>query len=477
MNLKSLSIFAGPACFALAYLWVWSGANPELATATKLMAGIAAWMAIWWITEAVNTAVTALLPLVLFPITGIMNLKTTAAEYSNEIIYLFMAGFFFGKAIEYWNLHRRIALTMVNRLGSDPSKMLLGFMLATAFISMWISNTATAVMMTPVGIAVAGAQMSNGKGANNFGKSLMLGICYACSIGGMATLVGTPTNAIFVSFVNQKFNMNVSFWQWFQFGFPFATVLLFLSWWLLIKMFPLEKNMLSASDKGIVKSELNALGLLTSAEKRLMFLFGTVIFGWISGSLIWYDWLKWSSSTGDTVVAMSGAILLFLLPSKTKTDQPLFDWKTAEKIPWGVIVFFGGGLAMAKGVETSGLAKYLGTQMEGLSAMPVWIILLIVLLVVVLLSEVASNIATASMMMPVLASLAVALNLDAYGLLMSATLAASIGFGLPIATAPNTIAFSSGYLSTKDMAKAGFLLDIIAVILLLLFVYGLKMVG
>jgi solute carrier family 13 (sodium-dependent dicarboxylate transporter), member 2/3/5 len=469
MNLRLFALLLGPACFGMACLWVLSGANPELATSTKLMAGIAAWMSIWWITEATNTAVTALLPLVLFPITGIMPLKSTAAEYSNEIIYLFMAGFFFGKAIEYWNLHRRIALNMVNRLGSNQSTMLLGFMLATAFISMWISNTATAVMMTPVGIAVAGSRNLNGGMVSNFGKALMLGICYACSIGGMATLVGTPTNAIFVTFVNQKFNMNVSFWQWFQFGFPLATVLLLMSWWLLTKQFPLEKNSLSSADKNIIQTQLQDLGTMASAEKRLLALFGLVILGWISGSLLWYDWLNWSSSTGDTVVAMIGGILLFLLPAEKNTEKTLTDWKTAEKIPWGVIVFFGGGLAMAKGVENSGLAKYLGTQMEGLSGFPTWVVLLIVLTVVVALSEVASNVATASMMMPVLASLSVALHIDAYGLLMSATLAASIGFGLPIATAPNTIVFSSGYLDTKDMAKAGFLLDIVAILLLFLF--------
>lgn len=440
-----------------------------MALSAKFAAGITLWMAVWWITEPVNTAVTALLPLVLFPLMGVMPLKKTAAEYSNEIVYLFMAGFMFGKAIEHWKLHRRIALEMVHRIGTDPERMLLGFMTATAFVSMWISNTATAVMMTPVAVAVL---VGRREFDPNFAKALLLGIGYAASIGGMATVVGTPTNAIFVSFVSQKMGESVSFSKWFLFGFPYALVLTLLCWWLLLRLFPFQKHDDDEADsREKIRAELNALGRTTLPEKLLMAVFGLVVFGWVSGSLVWYDWLKWQSG-GDTVLMLVGVLLLFLLPSDGRKGPALLTWEVAERIPWGVIVFFGGGLAMAKGFDESGLAIWLGGQMQGLQSLPVWVILLAVLALVVVLSEVASNIATASMMMPVLASLAVALGVHPFGLLMSATIAASVGFGLPIATAPNAIVFGAGFLNTRDMARAGFLLDAIAVVLLLLFVYA-----
>lgn len=432
----------------------------------QMTAAIAAWMAVWWITEPIDLAITSLLPLVLFPLCGVAPLKSISGEYGNEIIFLFMAGFFFGKTIERWQLHRRIALRLVFLLGSNPARTVLGFMLATGFISMWISNTATAVMMTPVAIAVARDAHYQGK---NFNKALLLGVGYACSIGGLATIIGTPTNAIFLSYVQQKMNAEVSFWQWFVFGFPFALTLLMACWYLLIRIFPLAKNEGEHDNRDAIRGELSLLGPITVPEKRLMWVFGTVILAWVTGSLLWYNRVP---NCNDTVVAMAGAILLFLIPSDHQ-QGPLLDWDTALKIPWGIILLFGGGLALAKGFDQSGLAGWLGEQMKGLNFLSHAVILLIVLVVVVLLSEVASNIATASMMMPVLAALATSIGAHPFGLLLSATLAASFGFGLPIATAPNTIVYSSGFLTTRDMAKAGFLLDAVAILLLLAFLYGL----
>lgn len=464
MNQRLLALLAGPLLFLLIVALPAPAGMPDSA---KMTAAIAAWMAIWWITEPVNLAVTSLLPLVLFPLSGVAPLKSISGEYGNEIIYLFLAGFFFGKTIERWHLHRRIALRLVLWLGSNPARTVLGFMVATAFISMWISNTATAVMMTPVAIAVA--RDTHFKG-DNFNKALLLGVGYACSIGGLATLIGTPTNAIFLSYVQQKMDVTVSFWQWFLFGFPFALTLLLACWWLLLRMFPLAKNNDGEHDsRASLRAELALLGPVTLPERRLMWLFGAVILAWMTGSLLWYHLLP---NCNDTVVAMTGAILLFLIPADNP-DTPLLDWDTALKIPWGIILLFGGGLALAKGFDTSGLAAWLGEQMKGMNTLHHALILLTVLSVVVLLSEVASNIATASMMMPVLAALAVSIGAHPFGLLLSATLAASFGFGLPVATAPNTIVYSSGFLSTRDMAKAGFLLDAVAILLLLAFLYGL----
>ncbi len=443
---------------------------PGMTVAAQFTLGVTVWMAIWWITEVVHTAVTAMLPLVLFPLCGVMPLKNVSAEFGNEIIFLFLAGFLFGRAIERWNLHTRIALNMVLWLGDNPARIILGFMVATGFISMWISNTATAVMMTPVAIAVGSGQWAGQEDSNhNFRKALMLGVAYAASIGGVATIVGTPTNAIFLGYVQNELHEQVSFWKWFVFAFPFATVLLFACWVLLIRLFPPEKAEQGTDYGQILRTHLEALGPLSAPERRLMWLFGTVIVAWLSGSLLWYPWIP---NCNDTVVATAGALLLFLLPAgNAHPNTPLLDWPNALKIQWGVLLFFGGGLALARGFDVSGLALWMGTQMESLRTLPPILILLTVLTVVTLLSEIASNVATASMMMPVLAALAAAVGADPFGMLLSAALAASFGFGLPVATAPNTIVFGSGYLHTRDMARAGFLLDAIAILLLVGFLY------
>lgn len=467
MKHRWLSLAAGPLLFVLI---AFAPTLPGMAPAAQYTAAVAAWMAIWWITEVTHTAVTALLPLVLFPLCGVLPLRSVSAEFGNEIIFLFLAGFLFGRTIERWNLHTRIALNMVLWLGSNPSRMVLGFMVATGFISMWISNTATAVMMTPVAISVgSGSLIEQEKGPHNFHKALMLGVAYACSIGGMATIVGTPTNAIFLGFVRQNMDVEVTFWQWFVFGLPFAAVLLLLCWWLLIRLFPMGKDIHGKDYREVLRAELKALGPLSPPERRLVWVFGTVIAAWISGSLFWYAHVP---NCNDTVVAILGALTLFFLPSSNaRRDLPLLDWDNAQKIQWGVLLFFGGGLALAKGFDQSGLAKWMGAQMESLDTLPMVLILLVVLSMVTLLSELASNIATASMMMPVLAVLAKAVGADPFGLLLSAAVAASFGFGLPVATAPNTIVFSSGHLHTRDMARAGFLLDAIAILLLLAFIY------
>lgn len=461
MRSRHAALLSGPLAFIfLASLPTLGGMPP----AAQFTAAATAWIAIWWLTEAVNPAVTSLLPLVLFPLTGVAPLRSISGEYGNEIVFLFISGFFFGKTIEHWGLHRRIALRLVLWLGTDPARMVLGFMLATGFMSMWISNTATAVMMTPVAVAVG----MNAQQGDHFNKALLLGVAYACSIGGLATPIGTPTNAIFLSYVQQKMGVTVTFGQWMLFGFPFALILLLACWGILVWLFPLKKNVAGEHQASgqIIREQLAALGPITRPERRLMWLFGAVILAWVSGSLLWYRW--WPNCT-DTVVAVAGAIGLFLMPAgkPESPTAPLLDWKTAVGIPWGVILFFGGGLALAKCFDLSGLAQWMGQQMQGFGTLPYALVLLSVLASVVALSEVASNIATATMMMPVLAALANNMGVDPVGMMLCATLAASFGFGLPIATAPNTIVFSAGYLGTSDMARAGFLLDVVAILLLM----------
>lgn len=466
MNARLLLRLLGPVLFGLALILP----TPEgMTDAARLTAGVTLWLAVWWVTEAVHPAVTALLPLILFPLCGVMPIKAVAPEYSNEIIYLFMAGFFIGKAIERWHLHRRIALQMVAWLGTNPPRIILGFMLATGFISMWISNTVTAVMMTPVAVAVAvGQSAGDGKEHGNFSKALLLGVGYAASIGGMGTLVGTPTNAIFAAFGQQHHLLGPDiFTRWLWVGFPYAVLLLVACWWLLLRLFPQEKNAASTErHAATLDAELRMLGPISAAEWRVLAVFAVVVVAWLTGSLVWYRWLP---GCNDTVVALGGAIVLFLLPSGTGSAPrtPLLDWNTANDIPWSVIVFFGGGLALAKGFEQSGLATWLGNQLVALQHFPVWVIALFTFVLVVLLSEVASNIATATMMMPVLLGVAQATGVEPTGLLLTATIAASAGFGLPVANAANSIVYATGVLDSRDMARAGFALDVVAILLLL----------
>ncbi len=423
--------------------------------------GLTLWMAVWWISEVVPVAVTALLPLVVLPVTGILAMKTAAAEFGNEIVFLFLSGFFFGAAIERWDLHRRIAMKMVSWLGSRPSGVVLGCMSASAFLSMWISNTATAVMMMPVAMALA---QREGPGHDNFRKALVLGVAYACSIGGVGTIIGTPTNGIFISHLKTHLKMDVSFGGWMLFGVPLTVAVLLCCWLLLLALFPLPRQTVSVAQRAVVQQQLLELGPLSRAERRLLWLFGAVIMAWITGSLFWYSRLEPKGS--DTLVALTGALLLFLIPASAE-KKPLLDWPTASRIPWGILLFFGGGLALAEGFKASGLADWIGHTLTGLQFLPPALLLFIILLVVVALSEVASNIATASIMMPVLQSLAVAIGYEPFILLLGAALAASFGFGLPVATAPNAIAYATGFLKTKDMARAGFLLDVVAVLVLL----------
>lgn len=425
-----------------------------------LAAGITLWMAIWWISEVLPVSVTALLPLVLLPTTGIMPLNSAAAEFSNEIVFLFLSGFFFGAAIERWDLHRRIAINMVLVLGNKPSGMILGFMSATAMLSMWISNTATAVMMTPVAIALGSRSQDE-----HFRKALLLGVAYACSIGGLGTIIGTPTNGIFISHLKTQMHTELGFGQWMLFGVPLVVLLTLCCWQLLLLLFPQTKlDDTHAEQNNVLRAELAEMGAVTTAERRLLWLFGTVVIAWVTGSLWWYG--AFNPKISDTWVALTGAVALFIVPSGIR-QSPLLDWQTAQRIPWGILLFFGGGLALAKGFEMSGLARWIGDSLAVLQFLPPLLLMFVVLLVVVALSEVASNIATASIMMPVLQSLAGAIGFDPFSLLLGAGLAASFGFGLPVATAPNAIVFASGFLKTKDMARAGFLLDLVAVLVLI----------
>ena len=469
----TLGRFAGPLAFILLYFFVPTSGLPEEG---KIMLGLTLWMAIWWITEAVPIAGTALLPLIILPLLGIVSIKQVSANYMDPTVLLYMGGFLLATAIEKWGLHRRIALNIINLLGTDFRRIVLGFMLATGFLSMWISNSATALMMLPIGLAVIG-QFKNHLGDENgilsthLAKNILLGIAYAASIGGMATLIGTPTNNILRAVVEKLYNYTIDFNEWMLFAFPFTVVLMAIAWFYLVNFGnPLPKKFQLSEAKSVIQEQLTKLGKITFEEKTVLIVFGLVCFSWITRSFLLAPLLP---ALDDTITALIGVLLLLILPSSGKSEPKgrILDWKTAEQIPWGVLILFGGGLALAEGFKETGLADWIGQHLSLIEGVSFFVLLLIIVAAVNFLTEVTSNVATASMLLPILASVAIKLDVHPFGLMVGATLAASCAFMLPVATPPNAVVFGPGYLKIKDMVKAGLWLNVISIILLTLMVY------
>ena len=464
---------AGPLAFFLVY---YLADTPGLAPEGKLMLGLTLWMAIWWITEAVPIAGTALLPLMVLPLAGVLNLKQVSNNYMDPTVLLYMGGFLLATSIEKWNLHKRIALNIINLLGTDLRRIVLGFMLATGFLSMWISNSSTALMMLPIGLAVIGQFKhhlgdENGILSTNLAKNILLGIAYAASIGGMATLIGTPTNNILRAVVEKLYNYTIDFNEWMLFAFPFSVVLLAIAWYYLVNFGnPLPKKFNLTEAKSVIQDQIVALGKISYEEKTVLAVFGLVCFSWITRSFLLAPLLP---ALDDTIIALLGVMLLLLLPSSGKSEPKgrILDWKTAEQIPWGVLILFGGGLALAEGFKETGLASWIGQHLSLIEGVSFFVLLLIIIAAVNFLTEVTSNVATASMLLPILASVAIKLDVHPFGLMVGATLAASCAFMLPVATPPNAVVFGPGYLKIKDMVKAGLWLNIISIILLTLMVY------
>lgn len=468
--IPNLGILLGPLAFVLFAFFVdFSGLNP----AGQYMLALASWMAIWWITEAIPIAATAILPLILMPLLGILPIANVSGNYMHPTVLLYMGGFLLATGIEKWNLHRRIALNIINLLGTDLRRIVLGFILATGILSMWISNSATSLMMLPIGLAVVNqfkSQLgeSNTSISERLGKNIMLGIAYSASIGGLATLIGTPTNAIMAAVIKDLYDYTIGFNEWMAFGLPLVAVLLMICWYFLVSTAnPLPKGFSLPDGKNIIRIQLKALGKISYEEKLVMIVFGSVCLARILRSFVL---VKLLPEIDDTIIVLVGVVLLFVLPSSSGEDR-ILDWKTAERIPWGVLILFGGGLALAAGFQSTGLAEWIGQKFTLLEGISFFLLLLIIIASVNFLTEVTSNVATASMLLPILASVALKLDLHPFGLMVGATLAASCAFMLPVATPPNAVVFGSGYLQMKDMVKAGFWLNIISIILVTLMVY------
>jgi sodium-dependent dicarboxylate transporter 2/3/5 len=428
------------------------------------------WIAIWWITEAAPISVTALLPIVLFPLTGAISLGETTASFGHKYVFLYLGGFMLAIAIEKWNLHRRISLNIIRLIGSNITTIILGFMVATAFMSMWISNTATSVMMLPIGLAIIrefeADAPNNPLDAKKFGKALMLAIAYSASIGGFASIIGTPVNLVLVGVLEEVYGVRITFFQWFQFGFPLSILLLFISWQYLVKKaFKFELVNLPGG-KERIKELVTNLGKLSYEEKVVSIVFILTGFAWIFRSLI----QKVIPGIDDTIIAMVSGISLFIIPASDKSKR-IITWEECTQIPWGIILLFGGGLALAKGFSDTGLAEWIALQLISMKGLSLLLLMLVLVAAVNFLTEITSNLATIAMLLPVLAPMAVALDVHPYMIMVSVTIAASCAFMLPVATPPNAVVFGSGYLRIPDMVRTGIWMNMISIILVAVATY------
>ena len=471
LQLKYVSLLGGIAVALLVFF-----INPfSVSPAANKVLAVAALMITWWVTEALPMPVVALLPLILFPLLKISSLENAASPYANPVIFLFMGGFMLGLAIEKWNLHRRIALNIVRITGTSGDRIVLGFILATGLLSMWLSNTATTMMMFPIALSVIHVMKENNKGQgniSNFSLTIMLAIAYASNIGGIATIIGTPPNVAYVGHIRETFKYEVSFTGWMLVCTPLSVLLLFCLYWVMVKwLFP---NRIVSDDgtKQLIRNEIQQLGPLSSAEKRVLVIFICTALLWITRGIIndLQNWFK----LDDTIIAILCAVALFICPSggKEEHNDALLEWNDTSKMAWGILLLFGGGITLASALDKAGLIQQMGqwlAQFSGNGFMLVFIIVFVSLF----LSEVMSNVAQVIVFAPVVSSLATALHVDPLLLGVPMTLAASCAGMLPMGTPPNAIVFSSGHIKLKQMLKAGFVMNIVAVILITLFCWFL----
>ena len=454
-------------------------ANPKVGK----VAAVAVLMAIWWITEALPMAATSLVPLVFFPLLGVLSGYEISGSYINSVIFLFIGGFILAIAMENWGLHKRIALKIISIFGGTANSILFGFMLSAAFLSMWISNTATAVMMLPIALAVI-TKIENEFGkeeTKNFSKSVLLGIAYSCSIGGMATLIGTPPNLALVRIHKIAFPNapQISFGEWMLLAFPIAVILLILTAILLSKIV-FKSNKTIKISKDFILNEYKSLGKFSFPEKVIGAVFSITSMLWIFRTDLNLGFIKitgWSSIFSvpdfidDGTIAISMAFLLFLFPSKDEKQKTILTASVFEQIPWGIILLFGGGFALATAFSSSGLSQFIGNNLQGMSSVPILLLILVISAIMNFLTELTSNTATTQMILPILASVSVAIGVNPLLLMIAATLSASMAFMMPVGTPPNTIIFASKRLRISDMAKTGFSLNIISIIIITLLVY------
>lgn len=462
---KKIGLILGPLFFIIIYF---IPGITGLDDAPRAVLAVTVFVATWWITEAIPIPATSLIPLVLLPLTGGTDEKVASSAYADPIVFMYMGGFIIALAIEKWSLHKRIAMTIISMMGSNSNRIILGTMIATSFISMWISNAATALMMLPIALAliqeIKEAQFLKPESAHKFGKALLLTVAYSASIGGLATLIGSVPNAVFAAIAASSLDRKVSFLQWMIFALPVTIILLVVLYFMMTKwLFKIEDADKISSD--FAKKALHDLGPMRNEEKLtgIVFLFVSLL--WIGGNL-----LPEALHLSDTVIAILGAVLLFLIPAKSKKGG-LLIWNDMSKLPWGILLLFGGGLSLAAAFEDSGLTKWFGGMLGVVKPLPMILIVIVLTTAILFLTEVMSNTAVSNMLMPISIGFAAAISRDPFIIMGIVALSSTCAFMLPISTPPNAAVFSSDELEMKDMVKAGFILNIFAIIIISLFAY------
>ncbi len=476
-----LGLLLGPALFVLMLLVPTPGGMEPNA---QKMAAVALLMATWWMCESIPIPATSLLPLPLFPLLGIMHTKDAAAPYASHLIFLFMGGFIIALSMQRWNLHRRIAMNIVKAVGFSPARLIFGFMAATAVLSAFVSNTATTVMMMPIGLAIITHVIDEGKkeGLDKeidfspehfaFGLNLMLGIAYAASIGGIATLIGTPPNTVLAGYLTKTYGYEITFASWLKVGVPLVLVFLPLCWLWLIKVANPMKLKKVPGGRSLIDAELKAMGKMNSGERYTAVVFLLTALGWIFRKQLSFIFPDPKLVT-DATIAMLGALILFMIPINFRKSEFVMDWHWASKMPWGVLILFGGGLSMAAGFKTTKLADWIGSQVGLLDKAPIIVLVIAVATLIIFLTELTSNTATSAMVMPILSAVAIGLGQNPLLLLVPAAIAASCAFMLPVATPPNAIVFGSGYVTIPQMVKSGFGLNILGIFITVAITYAI----
>jgi sodium-dependent dicarboxylate transporter 2/3/5 len=462
---KQIGLLLGPSFFILSQFSTLDGLSSKAITVIAL----AAWMVSWWITEAVSISVTALLPLVVFPLFDIMSMNEVGANYGSSIVFLFFGGFVLALALEKVNLHKRIALTIIHKTGTTPNRVILGFMIATAFMSMWISNTASTVVMLPIALSVIQLLVqSDGvftKEERHFSLSVMLGIAFSANAGGIATVIGTPPNSVLIGLLENEYNIEISFLKWMIIGLPFSVTMIGIIYFVLTRwMFP-NKGIEFASSNALIAEKLSDLGPTSPQEKHVLRIFAITVFLWIFRNLI--NSFFPSLGLSDTLISVGCAIALFSIPHHFKKGVFILKWEDTSRLAWGILILFGGGLALAKGMSSTGIVSLIT---DGIANANLNVLLTVSLLILLMLfmTELMSNVALVAVLAPVVAGIAIGLEIPLLYLLIPVTMASSCAFMLPMATPPNAIVFASGYIKVAQMARVGIFINLIAVALLIL---------
>ncbi|MEP0263043.1 DASS family sodium-coupled anion symporter [Dokdonia sp.] len=467
---KKIGFLVGPLLCILLLILPFDIINPAI----DRVIAIAAWMIIWWITEAVSISVTALIPLALFPLLGIGDIKSVASNYANPIVYLFFGGFVIALALEKVQLHKRIALSILKITGTKANGIVLGFMIATALMSMWISNTASTVVMLPIAVSVIQLLMDDADGFTkndkNFALSIMLGIAFAANIGGMSTLIGTPPNSVMLAFLNENYpELDIGFFQWMKMGVPFAILMLAITYFCITRIFfPNRLGQIGGSGD-IIQNELKKLGKMNRGEKIVLVIFLCTAISWMLRSYL--NTLLPNITLTDTTISVIAALAMFIVPLDLKKGKFPLDWKDTSRLPWGILILFGGGLALASGLKDAGFIAMIGDYISGQTDWSMWVVTAVLIFLMLFMTELMSNVALVTILIPLVIGIAIGMDVPILQLVVPVTLAASCAFMLPMATPPNAIVFASGHVRVGQMARIGIVLNLISVGLLFAIAY------